>query len=117
MTTENALLGEEAASRPDHKVAEVSRSICFYQRSNFNDATSVQPQPSDNPYDSKAIEQAVIIKDVSSDSPAYIPSSSAVVPHIQDVTSNEIQTSRETKEEIEPNYKVAILLILLVSVA
>ena len=121
LTTENAssrrafLCREEAASCPDHKAAEVSSSVCFYQRSKLKDVTSVQSQPSDNPYETKVIESAVIIKDVSSDTPADIPSSSAVVPYIQDVTSVEIQTTRETKEEIESDYEVAFFLIWMVS--
>ncbi|XWS22398.1 hypothetical protein CRYUN_Cryun29cG0030500 [Craigia yunnanensis] len=91
LTTENAssrhafLCGEEAASCPDHKAAEVSSSVCFYQTSKLKDVTSVQSQPSDNPYD--------------------IPSSSADMPHIQDVTNDEIQTTREAKEEIKSDYK------------
>ncbi|XVF84682.1 hypothetical protein PTKIN_Ptkin17bG0057200 [Pterospermum kingtungense] len=111
MTAEKALCrqaslpGEDTASFPNHKAAEVSSSICFYQRSKFKDVTSVQPQPSDNPYDSKAIERAVVIEDVSNDTPADIPSYSAMFPHIQHMASNEIQTTRESKEEIEPNYE------------
>ncbi|XWS35097.1 hypothetical protein CRYUN_Cryun21dG0096900 [Craigia yunnanensis] len=111
LTTENAssrqafLHSKEATSCPDHKAAEVSGSICFYQRSKLKDVTSVQSQPSDNPHDTMVIESAIIIEDVSSDPPADIPSSSAVVPHIQDVTSVEIQTTRETKEDMEYDYE------------
>ena len=120
LTTENAssrrafLCGEEAASFPDHKAAEVSSSVCFYQRSKLKDVTSVQSQPSDNPYDGKVIGSAVIIEDVSSDTSADIPSSSVVLPHIQHVINDEIQTTREAKEEIKSDYKVAFFTVWMV---
>ncbi|XP_022760862.1 uncharacterized protein LOC111307075 [Durio zibethinus] len=106
LTTDHAssrkafLRGEEVASCPNHKLAEVSSRLYFYERSKFEDVTSVESQSSINPYDGKVIESTVIIEDVTSDAPADIPSSSAVVPHI-DVASGEIQTTTETKEEIE----------------
>ncbi|XVF38063.1 hypothetical protein REPUB_Repub20aG0065500 [Reevesia pubescens] len=111
LTTYNAssrlafLHGEEAASCPEHKAAEVSISAFFYERSKFEDVTGDLVQPSDKPYDGKVIESAVIIEDVTSDTPADIPSSSAVVPQIEHVTVNEIQTTRETMEEIESDYE------------
>ncbi|XVF29173.1 hypothetical protein REPUB_Repub15cG0097200 [Reevesia pubescens] len=110
LTTDNALTrqaflrGEEATSYPVHKVAEVSSSIHFFERSKLEDVSSVQSQPSNNPYDGKVIESAVIIEDVTSDT-HDIPSSSAIVPHIQDVPIGETQTTIETKEEIKSDYK------------
>ncbi|XP_021291848.1 dual specificity protein kinase splB isoform X1 [Herrania umbratica] len=100
-----AFLHGEGAANPDHKSVEVSSSRYFYQRSKYEDVTSVQSQPSDNPYHGMVIESAFIIEDVTSDAPLDIPSSSAVVPHIQDMTSDEIQSTRETKEEIESDYE------------
>ncbi|KAK5841031.1 uncharacterized protein LOC108475308 [Gossypium arboreum] len=105
LTTDNTssrqafLHGAEAANCPNHKSAEETDTLYLYERSNFEDMTSVQSQPSVNPYDCKVIESAVIIEDVTSNTPADIPSSSTVVPHIQHVTSGETQTARGSKEE------------------
>ncbi|KAE8677689.1 Detected protein of unknown function [Hibiscus syriacus] len=81
LTTDNAssrqafLHGEEAASRP---------------------TTSQQ---------SKVIESAVIIEDVTSNTPADVPSSSAVVPHIQHGTSDETKSTEGSKVEKKSNHK------------
>lgn len=117
LTTDNAssrqafLHGAEAANCPNHKSAEVMDTLYLYERSNFQDMTSVQSQPSVNPYDCKVIESAVIIEDVTSNTPADIPSSSTVVPHIQHVTSDETQTTRVSKEEKKSTRKVAFFVI------
>ncbi|OMO88303.1 hypothetical protein COLO4_20316 [Corchorus olitorius] len=111
LTTDNAssrhaiLHSEETANSSDHKGVQVSSNGYFNQRSNSEDVTSVQSQPSDDPYGGKVIEPALIIEDVTGDKPSGIPSCSSVVPHIQDVTSNEIQPTRERKEERGSDYE------------
>ncbi|KAE8714560.1 Detected protein of unknown function [Hibiscus syriacus] len=111
MTTDNAssrqafLNGEEAASRPNHKSAEVIGSLYFYERSKFEETSSVQSQPSPNTYNSKVIESAVIIEDVTSNTPADVPSSSDVMPHIQHGTSDETKSNEGSKEEKKSNHK------------
>ncbi|KAE8677573.1 Detected protein of unknown function [Hibiscus syriacus] len=111
LTTDNAssrqafLHGEEAASRPNHKSAEVIGSLYFYERSKFEETSSVQSQPSPNTYNSKVIESAVIIEDVTSNTPADVPSSSAVVPHIQHGTSDETKSTEGSKVEKKSNHK------------
>ncbi|XVE84781.1 hypothetical protein DITRI_Ditri17bG0039900 [Diplodiscus trichospermus] len=110
LTAENAssrqaFLCGEAPCCSNHKAAEVSSSVRFYERSDLKYVTSVQSQPSDNAYDGKVIESAVIIEDVTSDVPADVPSSSAIVPHIEDVTIDEIQTTRQTKDDVESDYE------------
>ncbi|KAK8571722.1 hypothetical protein V6N13_047360 [Hibiscus sabdariffa] len=111
LTTDNAssrqafLHGEEAASLPNHKSAEGSGSLYFYERSNFEEAVSVQSQPSPKPYNSKVKESAVIIEDVTSNTPADVPSSSVVVPHIQHGTNDETKCNKGSKEENKSNHK------------
>ncbi|GMJ01833.1 hypothetical protein like AT1G04700 [Hibiscus trionum] len=111
LTTDNAssrqasLQGKEAANCPGHKSAEVSGSLYFYERLSFEDATSVQSQPSPISYNSKLIESAVIIEDVTSNTPSDVPSSSAVVPHIQHGTSDEMKSNKGSKEEKKSNHK------------
>ncbi|KAK9003462.1 hypothetical protein V6N11_061024 [Hibiscus sabdariffa] len=111
LTTDNAssrqasFHGKEAANCPGHKSAEVSGSLYFYERLSFDDATSVQSQPSPNLYNNKLIESAVIIEDVTSNTPADVPSSSAVVPHIQHGTIDETKSNKGSKEEKKSNHK------------
>ncbi|KAK3022866.1 hypothetical protein RJ639_045956 [Escallonia herrerae] len=87
LTREFSLQEDDSQQSPEKKSWEGLK---------FRNAIYVQSQPSNNPDDP---ELTVIVEDVTDSVPLDIPSSSTVVPFIQDEPSDGVSSPRETENE------------------
>ncbi|GLT68578.1 hypothetical protein SLA2020_407930 [Shorea laevis] len=90
------LHGEEAVNCLEHNAVEVEIRDQSYNRSKFEDATGIQSKLSDD-CNARVLEPMLIIEDVTNSPHPDIPSSSTVVPNIQDLTSDELQPTRQAE--------------------
>ncbi|KAK9289172.1 hypothetical protein L1049_017646 [Liquidambar formosana] len=95
----DAALGREDFLHNDYKVEKEGLGGHSYKGSNFGDAIFVQSQPLHNLQDNTLPESVVVVEDVTDCTLPGIPSSSTVVPHVEDEASDEIPSPLETDVE------------------
>lgn len=79
-----------------HKSAETGNAERIaYEKAAAGNASFLHLQQSDDSYDKKLQEAAVIVEDVTDSVPPDMPSSSTVVPHVQDEPSDGLPSAEE----------------------
>lgn len=96
---EDSIYNEEARNSPHHRIEKTCIRIPLEKDQKSEDPIWAQSQASENDHEDKMLKSGVIVEDVTDSTLPDLPSSPAVVPHVQHDSSDEYPSQKETEAE------------------